>query len=49
LNNLVRLRAPARAVAEERITRRGFYIPSGAALTREQAGQVAAALRRLVE
>jgi perosamine synthetase len=33
----------------ERIARRGFYIPSGLALTRDQTEQVAAALRRLVE
>jgi perosamine synthetase len=32
----------------ERIARRGFYIPSGVALTRDQAGQVAEALRRLL-
>jgi perosamine synthetase len=32
----------------ERIARRGFYIPSGVALTRDQAEQVAAALRRSV-
>ena len=31
----------------ERIARRGFYIPSGVALTRNQAEQVAAALREL--
>ncbi len=32
----------------ERIARRGFYIPSGVALTREQAGQVAEALHELL-
>src|SRR5207245_9538025 len=32
----------------ERIARRGFYIPSGVALTRDQAEEVAAAIRRLV-
>lgn len=32
----------------ERIARRGFYIPSGVALTRNQAGQVAEALRQLL-
>ena len=32
----------------ERIARRGFYIPSGVALTRNQAEQVAEALREIV-
>ena len=32
----------------ERIARRGFYIPSGVALTHDQAGQVAEALRQLL-
>jgi perosamine synthetase len=32
----------------ERIARRGFYIPSGVALTHDQAGHVAEALRQLV-
>jgi perosamine synthetase len=32
----------------ERIARRGFYLPSGLALTWEQAQQVAAAVRQLV-
>ena len=32
----------------ERIARRGFYIPSGLALTRDQAGQVAEALHQLL-
>jgi perosamine synthetase len=32
----------------ERIARRGFYIPSGVALTRDQAGQVAEALQQLL-
>jgi perosamine synthetase len=32
----------------ERIARRGFYVPSGVALTHDQAGQVAEALRQLV-
>jgi perosamine synthetase len=34
--------------AAERIARRGFYIPSGVALTRNQAEQVTEALRRVV-
>jgi perosamine synthetase len=34
--------------AAERIARRGFYIPSGVALTRDQAGQVAEALQQLL-
>lgn len=33
----------------ERIGRRGFYIPSGVALTQDQAKQVVAALRQLLE
>lgn len=32
----------------ERIARRGFYIPSGVALTRDQAGEVAEAVRQLL-
>jgi perosamine synthetase len=32
----------------ERIARRGFYVPSGVALTRDQAGQVAEALQQLL-
>ncbi|SRR6266851_303421 len=32
----------------ERIARRGFYIPSGVALTRDQAGQVAEGLQQLL-
>jgi perosamine synthetase len=32
----------------ERIARRGFYVPSGMALTRDQAGQVAEALCQLL-
>lgn len=32
----------------ERIARRGFYVPSGVALTREQAQKVAAALRQVL-
>ena len=31
----------------ERIARRGFYVPSGVALTRDQAEQVAKALREI--
>jgi perosamine synthetase len=34
--------------AAERIARRGFYIPSGVALTRDQAEQVTEALRHVV-
>jgi perosamine synthetase len=33
----------------ERIARRGFYVPSGMALTDEQAVRVVAALREILE